>query len=455
MGDQVLPLHKFEEEVPKLLKSLNYPGNLSKSNFISIGSPHSWPTVLGSLAYLCDLASLYTRKLYPDVVALSFPMKDEMGFATDRESDDKLQFEFNLKCWVEFNAGADEFPEQLQALRGNLMENNGVDMEQLKYLKQQQNCLEEEFVRLEKRENRKVDLLKERQVRQSGIEKLSKYLQEVEYHNEMKAERIKQISQEKDEIKAQIQALAGILVELTANCEQGKASQYEVEGNKVLIGEKRKQIDVARKEVEEMEKEIWDKEIDVARKRDAVDTLVKQVNSLALQEGMRTQSGEVVSLLVHSFQGAGGREDEVSNNSTRAELGEMAKCSRTTTRNTDRELQTAVSTTEQGKREVMTRNYEMDLSKIIEEIAKTKEQIETEEKNSNTELLRIKDRLHQLKSKDKMNKEGLERELLAAKGKLEAVQLKREKYRSDGLEFLRKARSEIEEKVEQALQDTK
>jgi len=245
-----------------------------------------------------------------------------------------------------------------------------------------------------------------------------------------------------------------------------------------------------------MEKEIWDKEIDVARKRDAVDTLVKQVNSLALQEGMRTQSGEVVSLLVHSFQGAGGREDEISNNSTRAELGEMAKCSRTTTRNTDRELQTAVSTTEQGKREVMTRKNEMDLkekdlSKIIEEIAKTKEQIETEEKNLNTELLRIKDQLHQLKSKDKMNKEGLERELLAAKGKFKALQLQREKYRSDGLEFLRKvsaraasyieectayrdravaavlevakarvelvkkARFEIEEKVEQALQDTK
>ena len=98
---------------------------------------------------------------------------------------------------------------------------------------------------------------------------------------------MKQITQEKDEIKAQIQALTGILVELTANCEQGKASQYEVEGNKVLIGEKRKQIDVARKEVEEMEKEIWDKEIDVARKRDAVDTLVKQVNSLALQVSSR------------------------------------------------------------------------------------------------------------------------------------------------------------------------
>merc|ERR1712240_596944 len=201
---------------------------------------------------------------------------------------------------AEYNAGADEFPEQLQTLRGNLMENNGVDMERLEYLKQHKDGLEAELIRLEGRDNKKVDLLKERQVRQADIDKLTNYLQEVKNHNQMKVEKTKVIRQEK---------------------------------------------------------EVWEKEIDVARKRDGVDMLVKQVNSLAMQEGLRSQSGELVALEVHSFHG--GRDDEmVANNSMRAELGELAKSARTSTRKTERELQETVATTEQGKREKSERSVE-------------------------------------------------------------------------------------------------
>ena len=299
--DQVLPMYKFEEDAPRLLKSLNYPSNLSKSNFITIGSMHSWPTVLGCLAFLCDLATLFTRKLYPDVVALSFPMKDEMGFPADRESDDKLQFEFNLKCWEEFNAGADEFPEQLQTLHGNLMENNGVDIEQLKYLEQQVEGLEQEFGRLEGRENKKVDLLQEKQLWQSDINKLSNYLEEVNCHNQLKSEKIKSMMRELEELYTKIEALDAIVREHKSNCEQGKVSQFEIEGNRVLIGEKKNQIDLARKEVEEVEKEVWEKEIEVARKRDAVDNLVKQVNSLAIQVTMMKYFFKAQVLLISNY----------------------------------------------------------------------------------------------------------------------------------------------------------
>jgi len=440
--DKVLPYYKFEEDAPRLLKSLNYPTNLSKSNFISIGTMHSWPTVLGCLAYLCDLATLYTRKLYPDVVALSFPMKDENGFPTDRESDDKIQFEFNLKCWAEFNAGADEFPEQLQSLHENLMENNGVDIDRLKYLEQQKEGLELEFQRFEGREIKKVDLLQEKQVWISDINKLSNYLEEMKYHNQMKSERIKVMVNEMEDLLAQTEALNTIVMELKSNCEQRKVSHIEIEGNKALIGEKRNQIDVARNEVEEVEKEVWEKEIEVSRKRDVVDNLVKQVNSLALQEGIRSKSGENVCLQVHSFQG--GREDEnMVNNSTRVELGEMTKGSRMVTRNTERELQATMSATEQAKREVSNRKNEMsrieeELSRLNKELTMYKEQVDVEEKNFNTELALIKEQLHQLKSKDRVNIEMLERELLSAEEKLSAVRMHREKYVKDGTEFLRK-----------------
>ena len=55
-----LPAAKFEDEAVKLMKGLGYPGNLSKSTFVSIGSQHAWPAVLGCITFLCDLARLLT-----------------------------------------------------------------------------------------------------------------------------------------------------------------------------------------------------------------------------------------------------------------------------------------------------------------------------------------------------------------------------------------------------------
>merc|ERR1712083_729291 len=67
-----------------------------------------------------------------------------------------------------------------------------------------------------------------------------------------------------------------------------------------------------------------------------------------------------------------------------------------------------------------------------------KEKIDMEEKNFNAELELIKEQLHQLKSKERVNIEVLERELLSAEEKLIAIRLHREKYVKDGTEFLRK-----------------
>merc|ERR1719341_1995973 len=288
--DSVLPHTRFDEEVLKLLKILHYPGNLSRSNFVTMGSLHSWPTVLGSLAYLCDLATLNSQKLLPNIIALGFPSKDDMGFATDRESGDKIVFEHNLECWTEFNMERDEFPEQLQAFHENLMENNGVDVQHLEYLEQQKVGMEQELERLNGRDNRKVGLLEEKQVLQSDIAKMNDYLQKVDSHNHEKQEEAKLITREQEELASRIEGIHGNVLELRANCEQGKVSQFE----------------------EEMEKEVWQKEIQVSRGREVLDTLAKQVNSLALQEGLQTQAGEMISIHVDSFQGGRGEESAAS-----------------------------------------------------------------------------------------------------------------------------------------------
>ena len=54
----IIPMTKNEDDIVKVMKTLHYPGMLSKSVFKTI-VPHSWPTVLGCLSYLCDVATIF------------------------------------------------------------------------------------------------------------------------------------------------------------------------------------------------------------------------------------------------------------------------------------------------------------------------------------------------------------------------------------------------------------
>jgi kinetochore protein NDC80 len=46
---------KKEEEIPRLVKDMGYPFNITRSALLSVGSPHVWPTLLAMLAWMCNI----------------------------------------------------------------------------------------------------------------------------------------------------------------------------------------------------------------------------------------------------------------------------------------------------------------------------------------------------------------------------------------------------------------
>ena len=125
--EEVLSYPGFHEPIIALLKDLSYPGNIPRSHFVTLGSQHSWPAVLGCLSFLCDLATTYVMKLQPNINAIGFPS----DFSSDRETREKLTFEHHLACFSAFNDGHDDYDEQEEQLQEVLMENMGVDIERL------------------------------------------------------------------------------------------------------------------------------------------------------------------------------------------------------------------------------------------------------------------------------------------------------------------------------------
>ncbi|XP_023346889.1 kinetochore protein NDC80 homolog [Eurytemora carolleeae] len=78
-----LPYSKAEDQIINILKNeLNYPGTVSKSNLITMGSLHSWPTVLGCLSFLVESAKVHL-KVSGKIIPIAFPCKDEQGFSID------------------------------------------------------------------------------------------------------------------------------------------------------------------------------------------------------------------------------------------------------------------------------------------------------------------------------------------------------------------------------------
>jgi len=429
-----LPLSRFEEEVIRLLKSLHYPGNLSKSNFVTMGSLHSWPTVLGSLSFICDLATIYTQKLYPNIISIGFPSKDEMGFATNQESNDKLSFDLNLECWSEFNNGADEYPQQMKQFHQRLLENNNVDLQKIEYLEQKKQAMEQEWQRLDGRASRKVELLDQKTILESDIDKMNEYLRNIEAHNRKKREDVVTMVREQEELKNKLNILANVVSEMRTNCESKKVTQFQAEMNNALIMESQGKIQTARESYEAIEKEIWQKEISLSREREKLDGLSKQINSLCLQEDIKTQTGENLTIQAVS--------DLDSCSSVRLELCEVARTSRTKTRNAERELQEVTVCSGQVNEEVNVRrrevrNKENEVTRVDDNISNYRLLVENEEKSLDDQLRIVKDELHQLKNEQRVDTDKLRRELSSKKTQLNEIKQRRKEDYLDGQKFLK------------------
>jgi kinetochore protein NDC80 len=64
---------KFEEDVAAQFKILKYPFGISKTALVAVGSPHTWPALLGSIAWIIELLSVRDWELWGSTAGLWGP----------------------------------------------------------------------------------------------------------------------------------------------------------------------------------------------------------------------------------------------------------------------------------------------------------------------------------------------------------------------------------------------
>lgn len=201
------PSSKLDEDLPYLLKSLNYPFKFNKSILKSPGTPHQWPSFLALIHWLVQIA------LFKD--HLSSPSSPSEF--SDGDNDEMKAYV--LESYLHYIHGDDDsvdaldgvFVERLERKKEDLRESVGVlgsnvgeleaKAEALRSGPSQKELLEKEKGLLEEDVNKFHTIIAEFSERIAATEKV---LEEKERELEAKVEERKRICEENEELRKRV-----------------------------------------------------------------------------------------------------------------------------------------------------------------------------------------------------------------------------------------------------------
>ncbi|KAG4380960.1 hypothetical protein AAZX31_15G046400 [Glycine max] len=196
------PFSKLEEDLPPLLKRLNYPFKLNKSILRSPAAPHQWPTFLALIHWLVQIAKFHLHlssspkqhnSLYQYTVNSYMHFihnEDDAVEDLDRSIKDKLHHE---------KAAAEE---RLQATRRSAAELE-AELERLRSAPSLKEALEKEKAMLEDDVKKFHKMIEELSLR---IEQAERVLAEKEKQVEAKQAENEKICEENEELKRRVEA---------------------------------------------------------------------------------------------------------------------------------------------------------------------------------------------------------------------------------------------------------
>jgi len=170
---------KFEEELPALFKTLKYPFTISKSTLYAVGSPHTWPTLLGLLVWITDLLAY-------DEQASSQETK-----SIDTESSlNRIFFDYVSRSYQAFLAGADSFDEYDQELAATFDKENSRVESETEELERQIKLSQEEYHQLVEKRSSIETLQQKIEDYRKDIEKFKTLISQLEQHRQVYTKKI-------------------------------------------------------------------------------------------------------------------------------------------------------------------------------------------------------------------------------------------------------------------------
>jgi len=439
-----LPSTKFEEEALRVMKGLNYPGNLTKSSFVTMGSLHSWPTVLGALSYLCNLAKIYSTKLLPrqNFNAIAFPSVDDDGMPIDRTNKNKIHLDFYIECYAKFNNASEdpdamEYEEESQQLFNELMENQDIDIDYIRNIRSQRKEKEAEYQGLANKKSNRKELEEQLNAFSQDFGKINEFNENLRRRiNERHAE-LEQIPRSQEVLMAKAHEVQAEVEELRSKCANPTINHFEAERNTYRINEVRRMIETVKEDILTAERKNWELEMKNSKCQNEIASIIRQVNSHSLEANIRNEDGgffKIDDFRLTDLQSYDGIKVELMDALKQAKLEHRAK---------EKELSKSEAYLDETgeKIAVLRKNLhekKVELASITEEIAKSKASIASEEKALDERLTEARKSLLGLRADERGGHEKLHGEIEEAKRRLEEARRARSEREAGGQEFLKK-----------------
>jgi kinetochore protein NDC80 len=320
---------KFEDEVPVLLKRLKYPFNVSKSALYAVGSPHTWPTLLGCLAWLVELlifdvehSAIKTRQMKRIMFSVGIldgaadpeaetTADDEASIELKARADEEVFFEYVSATYSSFLAGSDDFEEFDNELEGVFSSRNSAATSRSRDLELQMQNLENQLQRAQlavsENESRISDLSQRREDYLSDIEKFRKLIAQLTAHKSMLEKKLAEREEEVQEKAREVTSLIEQLKGLKDKMEAQQNLSIDVERISRRRRELRAALDRAQQKREEEEARRKELLCDKETLQGKIDELLRRIHALVERVGVqetRTLNGVLPSTIDKNISSA-------------------------------------------------------------------------------------------------------------------------------------------------------
>lgn len=277
---------KPAEEIPRIFKMLGYPFTISKSNLHSVGSPHAWPMVLGALCWLIELIK-HAMSVGQDIEGhVLFPEDNYRAgeeYQDGPQPEDKYFFRYLEKSYAAFMMGTEldelgefdnEFIDSIRSRNAVLLEGNEDLMRDNLILEEELNALKNDSSRLQTLAERKITLTSDKEKFQNYLGDLGKSTKQLEEKNDQLVEELRGLKMEQDAITQENARL-----QQTLNNQE--LSSADVERMKHEKKELQKAIEQQERERDYFNQQIWEKEMQFAKKHEETEKHVREYNEMA------------------------------------------------------------------------------------------------------------------------------------------------------------------------------
>ncbi|CAL0309545.1 unnamed protein product [Lupinus luteus] len=158
--------NKLEDDLPLLLKRLNYPFKLNKSILKTPAAPHQWPTFLALIHWLIQIAK-FDHHLCSSTNTMSSMVQTN------------LLHQYTVNSYIRFINGDDDAVDELDHnVRADLVHQREIAEEKVKAAMDEVKRLEAELERMRTEPSRKEALEKEKVLLEDDVNKFYKIIEE-------------------------------------------------------------------------------------------------------------------------------------------------------------------------------------------------------------------------------------------------------------------------------------